>query len=97
MSGELAKKRFRRENWNYAAQSDTYINGRTLVFKEEVKRMSDNKYERTVRVYECQSYANCAFAADCKQKAGQYPCNRRAQQQQKKGASSEHPSAMGNE
>ena len=93
----MAKKRFRRENWNYAAQSDTYINGRTLVFKEEVKRMSDNKYERTVRVYECQSYANCAFAADCKQKAGQYPCNRRAQQQQKKGASSEHPSAMGNE
>jgi hypothetical protein len=63
VSRELAKKRFRRENWNYDAQSDTYT-GRTLVFKEEAKRMSDYKYERTVRVYECQCYANCAFAAD---------------------------------
>jgi hypothetical protein len=56
-----------------------------LVFKEEVKRMSDNKYERTVRVYECQSCANCAFAADCKQKAGQHPCNRWAQLKTKRG------------
>lgn len=69
VSGELAKKRFRRENWNYDAQSDTYVcpNGRTLTFKEEAKRTSNNGYEKTVRIYECQSCANCAFAADCKQ------------------------------
>lgn len=67
-SGELAKKRFRRENWNYDAQSDTYTcpNGRTLEFKEEKKRITDNGYEKTIRIYECESCENCPFAADCK-------------------------------
>jgi Transposase DDE domain len=67
-SGELAKKRFRRENWTYDAQSDTYTcpNQRILVFKEETKRTSENGYERTVRLYECQSCDNCPFASECK-------------------------------
>jgi transposase len=67
-SGELAKKQFRRENWVYDAQSDTYTcpNQRTLVFREETKRISENGYEKTVRLYECQSCENCPFANDCK-------------------------------
>lgn len=67
-SGELAKKRFRRENWDYDAQSDTYTcpNGRTLKFREEKKRITDNGYEKTIRIYECESCENCPFAADCK-------------------------------
>ncbi len=68
ISGELAKKRFRRENWPYDAQRDTYTcpNERTLVFKAEEKRISQNGYEKTVRIYECQSCENCPFASECK-------------------------------
>jgi transposase len=67
-SGELAKKRFRRENWTYDAQSDTYTcpNQQILVFKEETTRTSENGYERTVRLYECQNCDNCPFASVCK-------------------------------
>lgn len=67
-SGELAKKRFRRENWTYDAKSDTYTcpNQQILVFKEETTRTSENGYERTVRLYECQSCDNCPFASECK-------------------------------
>jgi transposase len=68
VSGELAKKQFRRENWIYDAQSDTYTcpQQRTLIFKEEVKRTSENGYEKTLRIYECQSCENCPFATECK-------------------------------
>jgi transposase len=67
-SGQLAKKRFRRENWTYDAQSDTYTcpNQQILVFKEETTRTSENGYERTIRLYECQSCDNCPFASECK-------------------------------
>lgn len=72
-SGELAKKPFRRENWVYDAQSDTYTcpQGRTLAFREEAKRTSENGYEKTVRLYECQSCENCPFAAQCKKSGTQ--------------------------
>jgi transposase len=68
VSGELVKKRFRRENWDYDAQSDTYTcpEQRTLVFKQEEQRVSENGYEKTVRIYECESCENCPLAAECK-------------------------------
>jgi len=73
VSGELSKKTFRRENWVYDATSDTYTcpEGRTLVFKGEEKRTSENGYEKTVRIYECQSCENCPFAAECKKSESQ--------------------------
>ena len=73
ISGELVKKRFRRENWPYDAQSDTYTcpNERTLVFKAEEKRISETGYEKTVRIYESTSCENCPFADECKKKEAQ--------------------------
>lgn len=72
-SGELAKKRFRRENWPYDAQSDTYTcpNGRTLDFKQEERRTSENGYKKTVRIYECQNCENCPFSDECKKSEAQ--------------------------
>jgi transposase len=68
VSGELAKKKFRRENWVYNAETDTYTcpNNRLLIFKAESIQISDNGYERILRHYECTSCDNCPFAADCK-------------------------------
>jgi len=67
-SGELAKKRFRRENWAYDAQSDTYTcpNDRKLVFMEEKTIRSINGYDRMVRFYKCQSCEGCPFGTECK-------------------------------
>ena len=68
VSAELVKKKFKRENWPYDTASDSYTcpNNRTLAFKEEAKRTSENGYEKTVRIYECKNCENCPFAAECK-------------------------------
>lgn len=69
----MAQKTFRRENWDYDAQSDTYTcpQGRTLTFRGEAKRTSENGYEKNVRLYECQSCENCPFVAQCKKSGTQ--------------------------
>lgn len=66
--GELAKKKFRRENWAFDTQGDFYTcpNGRKLVFAEQKVIKSTNGYERVVRNYKCQSCANCPFQSECK-------------------------------
>lgn len=67
-SGELAKKKFRRENWDYDAKGDCYIcpNGRKLEFAEERATKSTNGYEKVVRIYKCQSCEECPFQSECK-------------------------------
>jgi transposase len=67
-SGELAKKKFRRENWAYDTERDFYTcpNGRKLVFAEERAIKSTNGYERLVRIYKCQSCEDCPFQSECK-------------------------------
>ncbi len=68
VSGELAKKRFSRENWAYDVQSDSYTcpNDRKLVFSEEKTIRSINGYDRSVRFYKCQSCEGCPFGTECK-------------------------------
>ena len=65
--GELAKKKFRRENWGYDAQSDSYTcpNDQKLVFAEEKNVKSINGYERAVRIYKCHCCEGCPFLAEC--------------------------------
>lgn len=67
-SGELAKKKFRRENWAYDARADTYTcpNDRTLVFTQGKAVRSINGHDRVVRFYKCQSCEGCPFGAECK-------------------------------
>lgn len=67
-SGELAKKKFRRENWAYDTEGDCYTcpNDRKLVFAEEKAIKSINGYEKIVRIYKCQSCAGCPFQSECK-------------------------------
>lgn len=67
-SGELAKKKFRRENWDYDAEGDCYTcpNGRKLEFAEERATKSANGYERVVRIYKCESCEECPFQSACK-------------------------------
>lgn len=66
-SGELAKKKFRRENWDYDVQSDSYTcpNDQKLVFAEKKNVMSINGYERVVCVYKCHNCEGCPFLAEC--------------------------------
>lgn len=67
-TGELVKKKFRRENWPYDSHSDTYTcpNERKLLFTEERIVRSQNGYEKTVRFYTCESCEGCPFAGECK-------------------------------
>lgn len=66
-SGELAKKKFRRENWVYEESSDTYTcpNDQKLVFAEQKEIVGTNGYKRTVRLYKCQNCDGCPFAGEC--------------------------------
>lgn len=67
-SGELAKKKFRVENWHFDSQKDTFTcpNGRLLVFKEKQIKTTKTGYERDVKIYECQSCVGCPFVEECK-------------------------------
>ena len=67
-TGELAKKLFRRENWTYDQESNSYTcpNNRKLPFAYEKTDITDNGYERTVQVYRSENCENCPFAEQCK-------------------------------
>ena len=68
-TGELSKKMFKRENWAYDKASDTYScpNKHSLKFTYERVDKTSNGYERTVRIYTCESCKDCPFAQQCKQ------------------------------
>ena len=67
-TGELQNRRFRRENFDYDPHQDSYTcpQGRTLSFLENRQDITINGYEKTIRVYQCESCVNCPFAAECK-------------------------------
>ena len=67
-TGELLKKKFRAENWTFDPIADTYTcpNNRKLIFTEQRQICSINGYERTVRLYTCESCQGCPLAKDCK-------------------------------
>ena len=69
-SGEILKMKFRRENFAYDAQNDTFTcpNNRKLKFNHEEKKKTQTGYEKDIRVYLCESCEDCPFAADCKKK-----------------------------
>lgn len=55
------------QNWYYVTERDEYIcgYGRYLVFLNEKKQKSDNGYESTVRVYECEDCSDCPHRDKC--------------------------------
>jgi len=67
-TGQLLKKKFRAENWTFDPIADTYTcpNNRKLIFTEQRQVCSFNGYERTVRLYTCESCQGCPLAKDCK-------------------------------
>ena len=67
-SGELLKKRFRRENFPYDPEGDYFTcpQNRKLHFCEERSDITDNGYKKTVRFYQCENCENCPFAPECK-------------------------------
>lgn len=67
-TGELAKKTFKRENWEHDKEKDIIIcpNGRELLFKGNAIDISDNGYERHIRKYESSNCEGCPFATECK-------------------------------
>jgi transposase len=70
-TGELLKKKFRAENWIFDPVADTYTcpNNRKLVFSEQRQVKSANGYEKTMRLYTCESCRGCPLAQDCKKNA----------------------------
>ncbi|HRJ13580.1 MAG: IS1182 family transposase [Saprospiraceae bacterium] len=67
-TGELLKKKYRVENWFFDHVTDTYTcpNNRKLTFTEQRQTTTLNGYERTVRLYTCESCQGCPLAKDCK-------------------------------
>jgi transposase len=68
VTGELAKKKYHKDNWAYDEPTDTYTcpNQRTLHFKKEELRTTATDYIKKIRIYECESCDNCPFALDCR-------------------------------
>ncbi len=68
ISGELAKRKFRVENWTYNPTNDTFTcpNNRILSFKAEQVQLSANQYERTIKLYQSENCQDCPFAEECK-------------------------------
>jgi transposase len=67
-SGELLKKRFRRENFPYDPEGDFFTcpQEQLLHFLEERSLVTINGHEKTVRIYQCENCDNCPFAPECK-------------------------------
>jgi len=61
------KKAYRAENFTYEADEDQYIcpQGRKLVYKDTRKYISENGYESSRRIYECESCLDCPVKAEC--------------------------------
>lgn len=66
-SKKWQKDATRVQNWYYVGERDEYICGfgRYLSFVYEKKQKSDNGYESLIRVYECESCADCPFRDHC--------------------------------
>lgn len=84
-TGELAKKKYRRENWTYDAVEDYYLcpAGKKLHFVEHKQVQTINGYERHLKIYECESCAGCPFFKDCRGEKAHAQSNRRVQVSEK--------------
>jgi transposase len=61
------KRKYQAENFSYEADTDQYIcpQGRKLIYKDTRKYISDNGYESSRRIYECESCQDCPVKAEC--------------------------------
>lgn len=77
-TGELAKRTYYFHNWKYDETQDIYYcpNDRKLIFREIESRMSQNGYERKLRVYECESCKDCPLFKDCRGERAKPDTNR---------------------
>lgn len=84
-SGQLVKKKYRRENWSYDPEQDSYVcpAGQKLYFTEQKQVLSINGYERSLKIYECESCAECPFFIDCRGEKAHAQSNRRVQVSEK--------------
>ncbi|MBX2891478.1 MAG: transposase [Saprospiraceae bacterium] len=64
----MAKRKYRRENFPYDEQADEFTcpNNRKLKHIGDRTDKSTTGYKKSWRLYECESCANCPFAAECK-------------------------------
>lgn len=55
------------QNFSYIEEKDEYVcgYGKTLVFKYEYQRTSDNGYKSTIRIYECLDCSECPHRGQC--------------------------------
>lgn len=67
-SGALVKRKYRRENFPYDEQADEFTcpNNRKLKYIGDRTDKSTTGYKKSWRLYECESCAQCPFAAECK-------------------------------
>lgn len=67
-NGELAKRKFRRENFPYDKLKDEFTcpNYRKLKYIGDRTDKSTTGYKKAWRLYECESCAECPFAPECK-------------------------------
>ncbi|MEL7655234.1 MAG: transposase [Bacillota bacterium] len=61
------KRKYQAENFTYKADEDQYIcpQRRKLVYKDTRKYSSENGYESSRRIYECESCLDCPVKEDC--------------------------------
>lgn len=67
-SGQLAKRKFRRENFPYDDQKDEFTcpNNQKLKYVGDHAAKSTTGYKKVWRLYECENCADCPFATECK-------------------------------
>lgn len=77
-SRKWRKDVLRVQNWLYLSDSDEYVcgYGRYLSFVYERQQRSDNGYQSTVRVYECENCTGCPYRERCVKRVGE-DANRR--------------------
>ena len=80
-SGQLAKKLYRKENWPYHEKEDYFVcpAEKRFFFIETQQAITRNGYERSLRVYECESCLDCPLFKDCRGEKAKPASNRRLQ------------------
>jgi len=76
--GELSKRLYYYGNWQYDQKGDYYQcpTGQKLLFRETEIRVSQNGYERHLRVYECESCQDCPVFRACRGEKASLDSNR---------------------
>jgi len=80
-SGQLAKKIYRKENWPYHEAADYFVcpAEKKFHFLENKQAITRNGYERSLRVYECESCLNCPLFKECRWEKAKPESNKRLQ------------------